>query len=204
MQMPIARQTGAPTGRRNRLVLVGLVMAVLLVWGILTSIAQLRRSSDDSASRATLPSRTGATTASSSTISTASTAEEVLVRFKEIFRIRDQAIRTRNPLLLDEIYTVDCPCLKGDQQLIRKLRQERLLWRGVEISLDVQDMEKVNNRLWTATALVTTSPFQITTESDVVVRRVPKGQEFSRFALARPTGTGDWLLGQASVIEARD
>jgi hypothetical protein len=201
MQMPIARQTGAPTGRRNRLVLVGLVMAVLLVWGILTSIAQLRRSSDDSASRATLPSRTGATTASSSTIST---AEEVLVRFKEIFRIRDQAIRTRNPLLLDEIYTVDCPCLKGDQQLIRKLRQEQLLWRGVEISLDVQDMEKVNNRLWTATALVTTSPFQITTESDVVVRRVPKGQEFSRFALARPTGTGDWLLGQASVIEARD
>jgi hypothetical protein len=199
--MPIARQTGAPTGRRNRLVLVGLVMAVLLVWGILTSIAQLRRSSDDSASRATLPSRTGATTASSSTIST---AEEVLVRFKEIFRIRDQAIRTRNPLLLDEIYTVDCPCLKGDQQLIRKLRQERLLWRGVEISLDVQDMEKVNNRLWTATALVTTSPFQITTESDVVVRRVPKGQEFSRFALARPTGMGDWLLGQASVIEARD
>jgi hypothetical protein len=199
--MPIARQTGAPTGRRNRLVLVGLVMAVLLVWGILTSIAQLRRSSDDSASRATLPSRTGATTASSSTIST---AEEVLVRFKEIFRIRDQAIRTRNPLLLDEIYTVDCPCLKGDQQLIRKLRQEQLLWRGVEISLDVQDMEKVNNRLWTATALVTTSPFQITTESDVVVRRVPKGQEFSRFALARPTGMGDWLLGQASVIEARD
>lgn len=199
--MPIARQTGAPTGRRNRLVLVGLVMAVLLVWGIFTSIAQLRRSSDDSASRAALPSRTSATTASSSTIST---AEEVRARFKEIFRIRDQAIRTRNPLLLDEIYTVDCPCLKGDQQLIRKLRQERLLWRGVKISLDVQDMEKVNNRLWTATALVTTSPFQITTESDVVVRRVPKGREFSRFALARPTGTGDWLLGQASVIEARD
>jgi len=201
MQMPIARQTGAPTGRRNRLVLVGLVMAVLLVWGIFTSIAQLRRSSDDSASRATLPSRTSATTASSSTIST---AEEVLVRFKEIFRIRDQAIRTRNPLLLDEIYTVDCPCLKGDQQLIRKLRQERLLWRGVKISLDVQDMEKVNDRLWTATAVVTTSPFEITTESDVVVRRVPKGREFSRFALARPTGTGDWLLGQASVIEVRD
>jgi hypothetical protein len=199
--MPIARQTDAPTGRRNRLVLVGLMIAVLLVLGIFASIAQLRRSSNDSASPATMPSRTSATTASSSTIST---AEEVLARLREIFRTRDQAIRTRNPLLLDDIFTVDCPCLKGDQQLIRKLRQERLLWRGVKISLDVQDMEKVNDRLWTATAVVTTSPFEITTESDVVVRRVPGGREFSRFALARPTGTGDWLLGQASVIEARD
>ena len=176
-------------------------MAVLLVWGIFTSIAQLRRSSDDSASRAALPSRTSATTASSSTIST---AEEVRARFKEIFRIRDQAIRTRNPLLLEEIYTVDCPCLKGDQQLIRKLKQERLLWRGVRVSLDVQDIERVNDRLWIASAVVTSSAFEILTESGAIVRRVPEGRELSRFALARPTGTGDWLLGQASVIEERD
>jgi hypothetical protein len=199
--MRIARQPDAPMRRRNRSVLVGVVMAVLLVLGIFASIAELTKSSDRNASPATTPSRASATTIPSSTIST---AEEIVARFKQIFRIRDQAIRTRNPLLLEDIYTADCPCLKGDQQLIRKLRQQRLLWRGVKISLDLQDVERVNDRLWTASAVVTTSPFEIVTESDVVVQRIPKGRELSRFALARPTGKGDWLLGQASVIEERD
>jgi hypothetical protein len=199
--MRVTRQPDAPMRRRNRLVLVGLVMAVLLVLGIFASIAQLKKPSDGSASPATTPSRPSTTTTPDSTVGT---SKEIIARFRQIFQIRDQAIRTRNPLLLEGIYTVDCPCLKGDQQLIRKLRQQRLLWRGVRISLDVQDIERVNDRLWMASAVVTSNPFEIITESGAVVRRVPEGRELSRFALARPTGTGDWLLGQASVIEERD
>jgi hypothetical protein len=139
-----------------------------------------------------------------STGSTIATRGEVIARLHQIFGIRDQAIRTRNPFLLERIYAVDCPCLKGDRQLIRELRQERLLWRGVKVSIDVQEVERVNDHLWTASAVVTTSSFDIVTESGMVVRRIPEGRELSRFTLARPLGRDDWLLGHASVIEERD
>jgi hypothetical protein len=122
----------------------------------------------------------------------------------EILRVRDRAIQTRNARLLDALYTTDCPCLEGDKELIRKLRQEQLVWRGINVSLDVQKVERVNDQLWTVSALVTTSPFEIVKESGASVRRIPQGQEISRFALARPIGQQDWLLGQASVIEERD
>ena len=185
--------------RRNRLVLAGLVMAVLVVL-VTTLVAQLTKSNEGSVSLATTPSMQGTAKMPSTTINT---GDEVMDRFRQIFRIRDQAIRTRNPLLLEGIYTTDCPCLKGDRQLILKLRQQQLLWRGIEVSLDVQEVERVNDRLWTASAVVTTSSFEIVRESGAVVRRVPGGRELSRFALARPTGKGDWLLGQASLIEER-
>ncbi len=186
--------------RRNRLVFVGLPAAVLVVLVIATSVGQIRKSNEGSPSLSTTPSMQRTPIIPSTTIST---GDEVVARFRKIFRIRDQAIRTRNPLLLEAIYTVDCPCLKGDRQLIRKLKQQQLLWRGIEISLHVQEVERVNDRLWTASAVVITSSFEIVRESGAVVRRIPGGRELSRFALARPTGKGDWLLGQASLIEER-
>ena len=107
-------------------------------------------------------------------------------------------------MLLDGIYTPDCPCLEGDGKLIERLKRERLIWRGVNVALDVQKVERVNDQLWIVSARVTTSPFEIVRESGALVQRVPQGQEVSRFALARPIGQKDWLLGQASVIEERD
>jgi hypothetical protein len=199
--MGIGRQPYIQVGRRYRLILVGLVTGISLIVAIFVLTAQVTRSSDRSVSPTTTPSKRETTAAPHSTTDT---RNEVLARFKLIFRIRDQAIRTRNPLLLEDIYTVDCPCLKGDQQLIRQLRQQGLVWRGVKVSLDVQEVERVNDRLWTASAVVTTSPFNIVTESGVVVRKVPEGRELSRFALSKPVGRSDWLLGQASVIEERD
>jgi hypothetical protein len=201
MEMRIARQPDTPLRRRNRLILGGLAMAVLLVLAVFALVTRPTNSTDGSASPATTSSKPETTTTSTSTIDT---RDEVVSRFKQIFRIRDEAIRTRNPLPLEEIYTADCPCLKGDQQLIRKLRQEGLLWRGIKVSLDVQEVERVNDRLWTISAIVTTNSFEIVTEAGVVLRRIPEGRELSRFALARPIGAANWLLGRASVVEERD
>jgi len=200
--MRTARQPDDPTRRRHRYVLVGLVMAAILVLAIFAlTTTQLAKSPHGSTLPDTTFSESQTTTKPKSTIGT---REEVVTRIHQIFRVRDQAIRTRNPLLLDNIYTVDCPCLKGDQQLIQNLNQERRKWRGVKVSLAVREAEKINDRLWTVSAVVTTSSFDITTESGVLVRRVPKGRELSRFALARPTNQDDWLLGQASVIPEHD
>jgi hypothetical protein len=201
MQMRIARQPDAPTRRRHRYAIVGLLMAAILVLATFALITQLRKSTEGSAAPNTTLSEPRTTTTAGSTIGT---HEEIVTRIHQIFRVRDQAIRTRNPLLLDSIYTVDCPCLTGDRQLIESLRQEQRLWRGVKVSLVVRKVEKINNRLWTVSAEVTTSSFEITTESGAIVQRLPKGREFSRFALARPMGQKDWLLGQASVIKEPD
>jgi hypothetical protein len=199
--MRIARQPDAPTRRRYRYVLVGLVVTAVLVVAIFGLIAQPSKSTDGSASADTTLSGRQATTTPKSTIGT---REEVVTRIHQIFRVRDQAIQSRDPRLLNSIYTVDCPCLKGDQELIQNLRKERRIWRGVKISLSVREAEKVSDQLWTVIAVVMTSSFEITTESGVVVRRIPQGQELSRFALARPMNQEDWLLGQASVIQERD
>jgi hypothetical protein len=199
--MRIARQPDAPTRRRYRYVLVGLVVTAVLVVAIFGLIAQPSKSTDGSASADTTLSGRQTTTTPKSTIGT---REEVVTRIHQIFRVRDQAIQSRDPRLLNSIYTVDCPCLKGDQELIQNLRKERRIWRGVKISLSVREAEKVSDQLWTVIAVVMTSSFEITTESGVVVRRIPQGQELSRFALARPMNQEDWLLGQASVIQERD
>ena len=202
MQMRIARQPDAPTHRRHRYVLVGLVMTAILVIAIFALIAhQPTKSTGGIASAYTTLSDPQTTGKPSSTFGT---REQVVTRIHEIFRVRDQAIQTRDPRLLDGIYTVDCPCLKGDQQLIPNLKQERRIWRGVKVSLSALEAKRINDRLWTVSAVATTSSFEITTESGVVVRTIPQGQEFSRFALARPMNQEDWLLGKASVIQERD
>jgi hypothetical protein len=69
-----------------------------------------------------------------------------------------------NESLLESIYTGDSPCLEGDRTLIRRLKQENILWRGIKVSLRIDNVERVNDRLWTASALVTTGGFEIKME----------------------------------------
>jgi hypothetical protein len=198
--MRIAKQPGEPTQRRYRFALLGLVVAAVMAVAVAT-VSHLAGSKDGSTPPATAPP--DATESSKAPSSTIGTREEVVARLRQIFRTRDHAIQARDLSLLEGIYTVDCPCLKGDQQLIRNLKDQRLLWRGIEVALEVQTVEQINDRLWTVIALVKTSSFDITRESGVVLRRVPQGQELSRFALTRLPSEDDWLLGFASVIEER-
>jgi hypothetical protein len=199
MKMRTTKQR-ASAHRRNRLVLIGLVGTALLTVAVFVLIPQLSRS--DVGTPSIRPSEQQQPPLPPN--STIEAQDEVVGRLIEIFRVRDRAIQTRNARLLEGLYTPDCPCLEGDKELIRKLRQEQLVWRGIKVSLDVQKVERINDQLWTVNALVTTSPFEIVKESGTPLRRIPQGQEVSRFALARPIGQQDWLLGQASVIEKRD
>jgi hypothetical protein len=150
VQMRIAQEPDGPKKRRYRgLALLVLVTTVLVV--ILALITQLTPPTSGGASPATTISREPESSAVPT--STIGTRDEVVARLREIFKVRDQAILTRNPILLEEIYTIDCPCLEGDRQLIQKLIHDRLKWKGVEVSLDIRNVAQVNDRLWTINAL---------------------------------------------------
>jgi hypothetical protein len=164
-------------------------------------IAQLGSSERGASSAATLAGRSRESETPTSTVAS---HDEVVARLHSIFRVRDRAIQERNSMLLNDIYTVDCPCLEGDRKLIQGLRKNHLVWRGIKVSLVVEDIEEVNGRLWVISALVKTSSFSIEQESGALVRSVPSGHERSRFAIAKPVGQEDWLLGRASVIAERD
>jgi hypothetical protein len=142
------------------------------------------------------------TTASPTTM-TIDTKTEVVARLREILRVRDRALETRNARLLSSIYTVDCPCLQGDRDAIRQLRQSHEVWRGVATSISVQNLEQVNERLWIVNALFVAAPFQVENESGDLLRKTPGERNLTRFALARPVGHEEWLLGHVSLIERR-
>jgi hypothetical protein len=200
MQMRTVNQRDEPTGRRSRL-LIGLVAVPLLIVLAFVLIAQLGSSGRGTSSAATLAGNSKESEAPTSTVSS---HDEVVTRLHSIFRVRDKAIQERNPSLLKDIYTIDCPCLEGDRELIKGLRKKHLVWRGVKVSLVVEDIEQVNGRLWIINALVKTDSFNIEQESGALVRSVPSGHERSRFAIARLPGQEEWLLGRASVIAERD
>jgi hypothetical protein len=200
--MQRARQPQEPTQRGSRLVFAGAVLAVLALLVILTVTTRLIWPSDSSASTAN--TLTDDSTQSKAPATTVGARDEIVSRLHQILRIRDRAIQTRDSQILDEIYTIDCPCLRGDRALIERLKKEKLVWHGIEVSLAIEEVEQVNDRLWIVNALVKTSAFEIRRESGATVREVPSGQERSRFALARPEGQNAWLLGQASVLAERD
>jgi hypothetical protein len=198
------RRRKQPDGSVNHRspLLIGVVIAIalLLLLGLAVT-TQLRPSEKDVASVTTLADESRQPRPHTSI---ADSRDEVVARLRSIFRVRDRAIQARNATILDDIYTVDCPCLKGDRALIQELKKKGLVWRGIEVSLVIENAERVNSRLWIINALVKTSPFQIERESGALVRSVPSGQERSRVALARPLGQDRWLLGQASVLAGRD
>jgi hypothetical protein len=200
--MGIVSKPEESTHRRCHLVSVGLVMAVLVGLAAVLWTSQPTRTDSGETSPSPIPSSPPVTNSSST--STTVSSEEIIARLHEIFRIRDRAIRTRNASLLEGIYTVDCPCLKGDKQLIQRLREQRLVWRGIEVTLTIKHARQVNDRLWIVNALVTTNSFEIVNESAAVVRRIPSGQESSRFALAKPVGNSSWSLGYALVTQESD
>jgi hypothetical protein len=187
--------------RRSRPFLIGIALSALVLLIILTLTTRLLGPDDSNVSSANVTANDPETSTVPTT--TIETRVEVISRLHQIFEIRDQAIQTRNARVLNDIYTVDCPCLKGDRALIKRLKNERLIWDGVRVALVIEEVEQVNDRLWIVNALVKTSAFEIRRESGAPVRGVSPGQERSRFALARPAGKDDWLLGQVSGLAER-
>ena len=126
---------------------------------------------------------------------------ELVNRLNEILARREVAYDQRDPEILGEIYTVDCPCLKSDSNAIRELINEDYVWIGGGASIDVRRLERVTDRMWIIVADFTSEALRIETESGHLVRSEPRGSDLFQFVLARPVGSTQWLLGRASSYE---
>jgi hypothetical protein len=131
------------------------------------------------------PSATTSLSTADVTTTTAAAREEVVSQLRAILRVRDRAYRERNVDLLREVYTTDCPCLKGDEGAIQQLLKDDAVWVGATTSVRIKEFEKVNDRLWIIVADFIGSPFRIETESGELIRAVAGRTELFRFALAR-------------------
>jgi hypothetical protein len=141
------------------------------------------------------------TTRSSATATTVNLEVELVIRLREILGRRDVAYRERDPSILEDIYAVDCPCLKSDSNAIQELIKEDSLWVGGETSIRVRRLERVTEKMWVVIADFRSEPLRIETESGRVVRNEPRGSEQFQFVLVRPTGSTEWLLGRASSFD---
>jgi hypothetical protein len=188
-------------GASHRAAWVTAAAVALLV--VIAAVTVLMTRGDGEAAGSPTPTPSSPPATASPTTTTIDPQSEVVARLREILRVRDRALETRNASLLSSIYTVDCPCLQGDSDAIRRLRESREVWRGVATSIRVQKLEQVNQRLWIVNALFVAAPFQVENESGDLIRKTPGERNLTRFALARPAGHEEWLLGHVSLIERR-
>jgi hypothetical protein len=122
-------------------------------------------------------------------------------RLRDILLAREHAYAQRDAAMLDGIYAVDCACLRTGRAAIARLRADHAVWRGRSFSLQVERLSRVNDALWIALAVVRWGSFRIEGEDGALVRAVPAARERYRFALVRPAGGRDWLLGHASLVQ---
>jgi hypothetical protein len=197
--MPINNQhpsIGPPaTGLRRR------TWLALLVGGLAVAVAAIALArTDDPESAISSPESTTSKTAGTTTSITEE--DQVVARLREILKIRDRAYRHRDVLLLREVYSADCPCLRGDEGAIKRLIAEDAVWVGSSTSVSVRKLDRESNRLWIVEAIFTGSPFRIETESGDLIRAVDEQRELFRFALV---DTVDGLrLGLAAPVENSD
>jgi hypothetical protein len=190
--LPEALPSASRRGRVAVLLFV-VVLALLVAIGAVVSRSEEATPSAPSSSRLAGSSSTAATIA-------VVKQTEITSRLREILKARDRALLARDAQLLSEIYTIDCKCLEDGRALIRQLRKENVVWKGVSTNITIESTEKVNDHLWIVVATVQTPPVRIETEAGRLVRIVPSERNRVRFALAKPTNEEEWLLGHASSL----
>jgi hypothetical protein len=136
-----------------------------------------------------------------STTTTLAEEDQVVARLREILRVRDRAYRERDPELLQEVYTPDCPCLRGDGDAIRQLIADNAVWVGASTSVEIRKLDKANDRMWIVIAYFNGSSFRIETEAGDLIRAVEGRRELFRFALARESPDSSLQLGLAAPVD---
>jgi hypothetical protein len=125
----------------------------------------------------------------------------VIERLRETLRIRDEAFRERHPEILRDVYTTDCPCFEGDRNAIKELADKDYHMVGGATSIQVKKTNQVNGKLWLIIADFQSAPLRIETEDRRLIREEPRGSDLFQFALSRPSGSSDWLLGRATAYQ---
>jgi hypothetical protein len=126
-----------------------------------------------------------ATTTASTTTTVPHVKSEIVARLREILQIRERAFTERDASLFDDVYTSTCPCLRAGRDAIAALKKENILWQNRSISIEIQSVKSVNNRLWEVVALFTSDSFRIETEEGRLVRQAPAERLRYRFLLVR-------------------
>ena len=135
----------------------------------------------------------------SPTSTTLETRAEVVERLRKILEVRDKAFRERNAEILDDVYTVDCPCLKGDRNAINELTANNYHMVGGVTSVRIREVNRVSARLWLVIADFRSAPLRIEAEDNKLIRQESGGSDLFQFALSKPAGSNEWLLGRATA-----
>ena len=175
------------------------VLLFVVVLALLVAVGAVVSRSEEATSSALSSSRPAGSASTAATIAVVKQTE-ITSRLREILKVRDRALLARDAQLLSDIYTIDCKCLEDGRALIRQLRKENVVWKGVSTNMTIESTEKVNDRLWIVVATVRTPPVRIEPEAGRLVRIVPSERNRVRFALAKPTNEEEWLLGHASSL----
>ena len=137
----------------------------------------------------------------SPTSTTLEVRTEVIERLKEILQIRDKAFRERDAEILEDVYTIDCPCLEGDRNAINELTTNNYHMVGGATSVRIRKTDQVNARLWLVVADFRSTPLRIEAEDNKLIREASGGSDLFQFALSKPAGSSEWLLGRATVYK---
>ena len=184
-----------PTPSRR---LIGVALAVGLLVVVLLSVVLTTREDEGGVNEPHLsPTSVGASTTSIR----GNTRTEIVGRLKSILKTRDEAFRNRAAGMLNEIYTVDCPCLEGDRNAIKELTSNNYHVVGGTTSIRVHKVDRVTERLWLVIADFRSAPLRIESESGELIRKEPAGSDLFQFALSKPSGSTDWLLGRATAYK---
>jgi hypothetical protein len=169
--------------------------AILLVAALLTAVLLSR---EEDAER-TAPTVRQSSANASTTSTTLEARAEVIERLREILEVRDKAFHERDAKVLEDVYTVDCPCLEGDRNAINELTANNYHIVGGTTSIEIRRANQVNVRLWLVIADFRSAPLRIEAQDNRLVREEAGGSDLFQFALSKPAGSNEWLLGGATA-----
>lgn len=147
------------------------------------------------------PTQMQSSVKSSPTTTAVGTRAEVIERLRTILGIRDKAFRERNARILEDVYTVDCPCLEGDRNAIKELESNNYRMVGGATSIRIRRASQVSAQLWLVVADFRSAPLRIEAEGKRLIREEPGGSDRFQFALAKPADSSEWLLGRATAYK---
>jgi hypothetical protein len=174
--------------------LLALGLAAILPMAVVLAVLVTRE--DSRATRSTLAPSSSVAVPTTTSLDTRS---ELTGRLEEILKIRDRAFQSRDSQILKDIYTIDCPCLEGDEHAIQELIDNDYHVVGGATSIRLHRVSRASARLWLIIADFRSAPLRIETDDGRLIREEPGGSELFQFALSRPSGSNEWLLGRATA-----
>ncbi len=99
--------------------------------------------------------------------------DAVLRRFRQLMRVRQQALVQRDAALLTSIYTPNSPNLHRDQQEIGRLLLGHERWVNLTLPVSVLHATQVSSGHWLVIAVLGRSSARLVTQNGQLLRDVP-------------------------------